>query len=460
MTGFKHASERTRRWPPRTATPAGGPGAKARPLPGRALGFSLVEMLVAVAIGGIVTVALIDLLADTKATYVREDQFARMQEGARLATLLASGNLRSNRSLGCQPSISGLGVTACKLLDTPSGSDCDHAGAGSDPSFISMDGALGYDNSVDLSSASNLSGLPPAGASNIAGRWLRGDVFVAWGVDGVGVPVLPDSVGAQTDPIPVSGVSDDIGVGSLALIDNCDSAELFEVTALEEDAGGGGFTLGHEVSPEGEDGIVNATDALNDIYNRFDSSLDEEPARTAKGHDKSNLRATVYPFSYSAYYICCVDTEDRSLMSGAGVARCSEANGDFDRYRPSLCIWSAEVDKSEPMVTDVADLRVTYTGDDFSADDTSPVPTAAWVSGANAWADVRSALVELLLATNRDNVSTTADTPASDAWPPNSGNGVVAADTLGAGLPADRRLYRRVVINVAMRSHAPWYITP
>jgi hypothetical protein len=339
-----------------------------------------------------------------------------------------------------------------------------------------MDRALGYDNSADLSNASNLTDLPGDGAINIAARWLRGDVFVTWGVDGAGAGVTSTltSVTAQdggyegAGMLEIAAIPDGVEQGSLALVTDCVAADLFEVTGPDGLESNGDVALAHEVSIGGNDRSSNASDTVSRAYNW---ALESAPAAQERMTSHPLYRATVYPFSYDAYYVCCLHTNDRSIQSGSDVDRCTEEGSDFDRYRPSLCVWSAEDGQSRAVVTNVADLRVTYTGDedgdgelDFHADDTAPTPTAAWVSSANggrgAWAGVRAAALEVLVATGRDNVGTASKLPASDAWPPGTGEGVMAGDTLGADLPADKRLYRRLVVNVAMRARTPWYIAP
>ena len=439
-------------------------------------GFSLIELMIAMAIGVILMIALTDLLVDVKSTFVREDQFARLQEGARISALLASRHLRSTRSLGCRSLAmveheGSFTVKACKLLDTAPGNKCNHADWQSDAHFLTMDRALGYDNSADLSSAANLSDLPPSGASNIAARWLRGDILVTWGVDGEGALVTKTvnrvvgkdggflGRGRFKIAAPTEGVKKQ---GKLALVTDCVGADLFEISGPKVIK----KAIAHNIkaTDDGEDDDdsdsdrVNASRSLSRAYNWSDATAGRQLAQTVH-------RAKVYPFSYNAYYICCVDSNERSLQTGADVANCNK--GDLDRFRPSLCAWSLEDEESQPLITDVADMRVTYTGDadgdgalDFFADDTGTVPTAAWVSGEDAWPNVRSAAVELLVTTAQDGVVTKSKAPASSAWPPGSGDGAVAVDTLGKGLPQDRRLYERFVINVATRSRTPWYIAP
>jgi prepilin-type N-terminal cleavage/methylation domain-containing protein len=434
----------------------------------RSGGFSVIELMIAMAIGAIMMIALTNLLIDNKTAYVREDQFARLQEGARISALLTSRHLRSNRSLGCRSlgmtTLEGrLTVKACKLIDTPDDGACDDAGWSSRDNLISLDRALGYDGANNLNEPDNLSDLPSAAAGDIAARWLRGDIVVTWGVDDDGISLtasLPEPIGESggfqgTGALSVAPVPSALGnVGRLALITDCVNADLVEISGPNGLAAGD--TSIQHVAESSAGGTVNASDGLSSAYNW--SAPEDQPLVPGPVY-----RATVYPFSYDAYYICCVDTEDRALQTDDDIDNCR--NGDTDRYRPSLCVWSMENSNAsnQALITDIADMRVTYTGDtdsdnelDFFADDTDPIPTATWVSGKKAWSGVRSAEIELLVSTGNNHVTRMAKAPAKASWPP--GNGSVVSDTLGAGLTADTRLYERFVTTVAMRARTPWYL--
>ncbi|MGB5834885.1 MAG: prepilin-type N-terminal cleavage/methylation domain-containing protein [Thiohalocapsa sp.] len=440
----------------------------------RSAGFSLVELMVAVTIGAMLMIGLTDLLVDSKTVYVREDQFARLQENARVATLVASRSLRTNRSLGCRSIAMAefegqFTVKACDLLDTKSGDDCSHADWKSDRHFLSMDRAIGYDNADDLDSAADYPDLPSAAAENISNRWLRGDVLVTWGVDEQGASLtgtLGSAIGEGggfqgTGALGVDPVPSALGnVGRLALVTDCMSADLFEVSG-PEDLDTGDSSIEHSATnPDGV--VVNASDALGHAYNwTASASGDRQTAAPI-------YRANVFPFSYDVYYVCCVDTGGRRIQTGARVDRCRVDPGHryYDRFRPALCAWSMEDASSQALLSDVADMRVTYTGDldndgtiDFASEDSEPVPNAAWVSRNNAWSGVRSAALELLVTTEASGVATERKAPARDHWPPNAGDGSIASDTLGKDLPADDRLYQRFLINVAMRSRTPWYVS-
>ena len=422
-------------------------------------GVSIVELMIALGVGAIVVLGLTQMLSSTNATYAREEQFARLQENGRIAAMLLAKQMRPNRSLECMGAPLGADnafqVKACDLFR--SGCAGEH--------LLVAASAMGYDGSVDLTQPGNLADLPSGAAANIAARWVRGDVLVTWGIepDGVAMQGAPD----ENDMIQLSGLPEGLGEGDLALVSDCGQTYVFAVS----DAGDAGSGTGAEVGQEAQDAdgnLINATDDLQYLY--VDGIKQYSGKMGAFNAEAQDPRAMLYPLVYKAFYICCTGTQDGLLQSGGGAARCrpEHASYDPDGYRPALCVFDLNDGggRSQVLVPDVADMRVTYTGDsnstgstsgsiDFRADDTSTLRTAKWVSDNNAWPGVRSAAVELLFTTESGHTTSGAAAPARADWPPNSG-GTIHADTLGAGYTADHRLYQRVRFDVAIRSGTPW----
>jgi hypothetical protein len=434
--------------------------------------------MVALAIGAVILVGMINLLVDSKMTFVREEQFARLQENGRIAAMVAARHLRGNRSLDCrsigmQELDDSLTVKSCELLDIAADSACNQSGWRGFAHLLSTDRALGYDGARDLADAINLPDLPRAASANLAERWLRGDVLVTWGVDGQGVWVdgaltATDGGSEHANRINLDGDPGAFSVRTLALLSDCVTADLFEIsgpTPSDEndgDAAGSVSYLYHAEVNRKTGEVVNASGGLGRAYNwgAADDNVRQVPAPL--------FRARLYPFSYKVFYVCCVDIDTGELQTGSGVGRCASDNSryDPDRYRPSLCVWDAARGNSQPVVSDIADMRVAFSGDadndgtmDFFASQSNPIPNAAWVTQQRAWPGVRSASVELLVATGDGGIRLSPAAPASADWPPNDGSGI-DSDTLGYGLPEDRRRYERFQVNVAMRPRTPWTIAP
>ncbi len=417
-------------------------------------GVSLVETMVALAVGAIVILGLAEILANTNATYTREEAFARLQENGRIAAAIVTNAMRPSRSMDCKSlamhtllsgsSTDSLSVKACALLE---------AGCTGD-SYLGVDRPLGFDNSQELDDKDTYE-LPPAIAGNISKRWALGDVLVAWGIDSAGIPLdgpLGDGSGDSdgTGRINLAWTPTSPQVDEIGVVSNCKYAHVFKVTGPDP----ADTYVEHDKGP----GATKAN-AANDL-----KVTSVYQGSAPYNRDASDPRAVLYPLIYKVFYLCCV--HDDALQIAPGVNKCRPGSEDFqpEDSWPSLCVYDLQVagGQSDVLVPNVADMRVTYSGDidgdgalDFRADDTSPIPTAAWVSGNDAWSGVRSATVELLLTTESSSGATASSRPASSNWPPNDGVSI-DDDTLGAAYPADRRNYQRFRFDVALRPSTPW----
>ena len=421
---------------------------------GRRTGASLVEMMIALAVGAIVILGLAEILSNTRASYLHEEAFARVQENGRIATAIVAEAMRSNRSMDCKSLamhtlFSGstnetLSVKACDLLEA----DC------TGDSYLGVDRPLGFDNSQGLDDKDTYE-LPSAIATSIADRWVLGDVLVGWGIDPTGVALngpLGDGSGDAdgTGRINLVATPTALGINDIAVVSNCKYAHVFKITGPED--------IGTYVEHAAYSGVSrsNASDDLR-VTSLYEGA-------SPYNRNSSDPRAILYPLDYRVFYICCV--HDASIQTGSSVNGCRPGNLSYqpEDYRPALCVYDLKVSgrPNAVLVPNVADLRVTYSGDtdgdgalDFRADDTSPIPTAAWLSAHDAWSGVRSAAVELLLTAESGNSAVASARPASSNWPPNTGTGI-DGDTLGADYPADRRLYQRFRFDVALRPSTLW----
>jgi len=395
--------------------------------PLRPNGFGLVELLVAMAVGLFLTAGILQVLVSSQRSFRAEQDFSHLQENARFAVQVFARDTRAARDLGCSSLRMDevrktLNTLACSLRQDPVG--C------SGGAILTSTSPLGYDAAFDPragqpSQQASWAGLP----RNVLDRWVRGDVLALWGTWGEPSPVSVETPSKDdpTQPVDLVSANPDLTRGHLALITDCESSDVFEISAL-----GSGGVLEHTAG-------ANTGAALSRRYN-YGGTSQVPGARN---------RASVYPFDYRVYYICCTDTDDGGLARNP--AKCRAVS---TRYRPSLCVWSGNSGMSRQLVNDIADLRITYNGDAdgdraidfFNAD-------AATVTGAGNWPNVYSAQIELLATSENTNVSQTGASPSDPRWP--GGN-----DRLGVGLAADGRLYDRFAFTVALRTRAPWYAQP
>lgn len=419
---------------PEKGVERGDPPARTRNALRYGAGVSLVELMVALAVGAVVVLGLAEILANTNATYAREEAFARLQENGRIASMLLAKEMRPMRSTDCK-SIAmhqeqgSLTVKACDLLE----GGCT---LGNDD-YLSIHRALGYDQSDDLTSAASLSDLPAAAAANVADRYVGGDVLVAWGIEPNGTALNTGLGSDGTDPIELEAAMG-LEADDLALISNCQYAHVFEVSGPEN---GPTTTIHHA-------GDVNAVNHLRAAA---------DYAGPAPYHQQAgDPRAVVYPLVYRVFYVCCV--QDGSLQTGGARDKCrpSEYGATAPKgYRPALCMYDRGRGdgRSEVVVPNVADMRLTYSGDanadgelDYRGESAAEIATGA------KWASVRSVAVELLLATEEENAARAPSAPTQSDWPPSDDPN----DRLGAAYPADDRLYQRLRFDVALRASTPW----
>jgi hypothetical protein len=428
-------------------------------------GLSMVELLVAMALGLLVLAGLLQVMASSRAAYRLAETQSRVQENGRYAVQMLAGELRGARSAGCR-SIAmeerqrGLNTLACDLMN-PS----DAQGRCAGESAIGTTQPMGYDSDQAGGWAwlAELPGNAVGGAERLVGqRWLRGDVLVVWGTVGEGVYMAANGSvdDSQQGTVDLVETREDLTGGRLAMVTDCEASDIFTITNPRTDQGSSlslpdslSFLVNYDPdgSPDpaaphdpdyrdrsGEQ--VNRRSQLSRSYNRV--GTETSPGAT--------IRARVFPFEYQVFYVCC--TRDGSVQTGNSVQRC---NTDPDQYRPALCRWSTSTEnESRQLVTDVVDMRVTYDGTEGGQRflDLTESPDAAWVlgrrGGQGAWDAVDTVRVELLV-TNGDQVLDKATQPP-----------LLNALPVGAGVPDDRRLYTRFEVSVATRSSSPWYVKP
>jgi hypothetical protein len=259
----------------------------------------------------------------------------------------------------------------------------------------------------------------------------------------------------QTDlagEIKLEATQEELKGGRLALITDCEGSDLFTITNPTTSAAGTELplptSLAHATAADGAPATrVNRTSTFSRHYNLYEA--------------RQRPRAQVFPFEFKVLFVCCYDsgTGNISGRSNTGTSACDVA-ANASRYRPALCRWDTAL-RSQQLVADIADMRVTYDGvlDPSEALATSPeqrfgditnqVTNASWVSTRGYWPNVQSARIELL-ATAPDEVRSAA-APPTDA---------TSANALGHGLPADRRIYKAFTTTIALRVRSPWVVTP
>jgi type IV pilus assembly protein PilW len=394
----------------------------------------MIELMVGLAVGLFLMAGIVQLLVSSGASYQAEENFARLQENGRYAIQAISRDARMSRNLGCRSLLMDevletLNVVACDLfVGTWSADGASCAGA----TFLDSNQPFGFDAGFSGGPQQNgaWATLPDTVENT---NWVRGDVLMLWGATGPGSYVSEAFTAARDEDVRLAAANDALNnAGDLAVITDCAGTDVFEISGPETVT----TTLEHA-----DTAGVNAGAKFSRAYNYAGDSL------VAGTHNRS----MVFPFAFRIYYVCCMDSNTGNLAGNAASCRVPST-----RFRPTLCEWSAARGDSQQLVTDIADMRVTYIVDTdgdgipdlYPSEDAS---TAQDITAGGDWPNVFGAQIELLAAT-ADEVRKEDASPWDDDWPGAGG------DRLGEGLADDGKQYSRFVTTVAFRALTPWYL--
>jgi type IV pilus assembly protein PilW len=184
----------------------------------RAAGFTIVEMLVALALGLLVVGGVAAVLVSSSSIYRSSDGRAQIQESSRFALTMMQQDIRMAGYLGCfNPAVIKRAVT--NLADNAAQFDGDYATglggyeAGPATWTPALDDAIG-----------SLGAHAPVPGS---------DVLVVRAPIGQSLP-LSAPMGAGADPIPLAS-TEGLVAGGLAVVADCNAANVIIVTAVPAD---------------------------------------------------------------------------------------------------------------------------------------------------------------------------------------------------------------------------------
>lgn len=306
------------------------------------LGFSLVELMIAMTIGVIILGAVSAVFLNSDRTNRTQDNLARLQENARFALNKMQTDIRMTGYRGCL----GRKVAAASIPITPV-TNLVSSITYSDDLASSLQGynATGSGWSPTLNAA--ISGLSPAPSP-------KSDIItVRMGV-GVGTPLTTTMANPSAD-IPIAANPDGLAVGQTALIANCDTSTAFRITSITA------TSIGHAAS-------ANVVASLAGPSN--------QPITSSFKTD-----AIVMPIATVTYYVA----PSRDLING-------------------LSLWRrANNGAAQELADGVETLEILY-GQDTNGD-LSPdrYVTANNVTNMN---DVIAIKLMLLMRTSDDNLST------------------------------------------------------
>jgi type IV pilus assembly protein PilW len=189
----------------------------------RQRGLTLVELMVALVLGMLVMVGVIQLFVGNKQTYRAQDGLARLQETGRFALFIMNKDLRAGGNLGCgRPELMEFGVTALSVPDEIN------------PHKNYIQGVSGHNDVSGNVTISGSSITPTAGT----------DVVSVRGVSPIqGIRQLSGVMSSNTAAIPVTqpqtGLAGshylNINEGDLLFIADCEKGDIFRASSTPTD---------------------------------------------------------------------------------------------------------------------------------------------------------------------------------------------------------------------------------
>jgi len=345
-------------------------------------GFTLVELMVAMVVGLILMAGVLQIYLSSKQSDRVLTAEARMQENGRFAMHFLVHDLRMAGYMGCA-SINHLTPNViAKPAPTMSFSSANIIRG-----FTYTAGST-WPSGYTVSAVTNGNGAP---ANIVPGTSV---IAVEFGSsDGANLTGNVDPVNSN---MQVTSNAGNWAQGSYVLVTDCASADLFRSTDTPKPNSLGGVTLSYGK------GTYNTTNRLSRNYGR---------------------NAQTMSYESNTYYIG-YDSND--------------PDPDNPKGRPALYRMDIEGNTQE-LVDNVQDINVLYGVDTTSDQSANEYLTAAQVNAANEWSNVVSVRLDLLMASNSDNL---APTPQ----PVSFGSGTYN--------PPDRRLYWTFGDTVALRNRS------
>ncbi|OMH28481.1 hypothetical protein BGP75_21115 [Motiliproteus sp. MSK22-1] len=198
------------------------------------LGFSMVELMVALALGLLLTAAVLQTFVSLKQTYEFQEEFSRIQENGRFGIEFLTRDIRGADFWGCNSD--GIGTSIR-----------DHLNPSSDAAYSFGVGVDGTDGSSGVNTASD-----------------SPDTLVLRGASGFGanVVVVPATTAAALQISNNSGLVED----EIVLLSDCSHGEIFQVTNNPSAGGTANFDLVTHNTGNTSVGPGNATQTLQKIY--------------------------------------------------------------------------------------------------------------------------------------------------------------------------------------------------
>jgi type IV pilus assembly protein PilW len=226
-------------------------------------GFSLIELMVAMTIGLILTIGVVQIFSASRSTYQLDEGLARAQENGRFAIEFMSREIRHAAHLGCRRNVS--------VFNNLAGSG----------SLYTVSGVFGHEFNTPTTGPGSTYAIPANPANTLSG-WSPGlpaGVTLAAGAlpgsDIIGIERFtptPINIAMPTTRTPILMVSPAeanlLKVDDIVMITDCQKATIFQITNVDTGTG----AISHDIggNPPGnrcgvwENNVAGSTNAAGD----------------------------------------------------------------------------------------------------------------------------------------------------------------------------------------------------
>lgn len=324
----------------------------------RIRGLSMVELLVALALGLVVTAGVIQVFISTRQGHRVIHADARLQENGRFALFFLQRDLRHAGLMGCAdlPAMS-----PARYHDSVDADDyASHTGKATGTfTFNQGDTLAGHDDLAGIPSGSVLDALGLAVGGDDGDVVAGSDALVLRSADSCPGGTVTNACDNCANLQIQSAAACNLGQDDLVVVTDCEKAERFAITNNPQSAGAQS-TLTHGAN-------VNDGSKL-----QFDFSAQ---------------RARVFRFDTTVFYLAFADPDDTGPRALA----------------PTLYRWRLSEDSAEPLIPDVEDLQLAY-GEDTDGDGSPDYYTDA--GQVTDMSQVTAVRLSLLLRSAKDSVAT------------------------------------------------------
>jgi type IV pilus assembly protein PilW len=321
-------------------------------------GFTLIELMIALVLGLIITAGVIEVFIANKQIYRVTEAHSRLQDNARFALEVLSKDIRSAGYSGCR-AIEKMNVVTIADAPVPTNMDINTVLTGSD------------------AQTSN-SWTPTLDASVALGAVVGGtDVITFQRAGGCGGNLI-GNVGSSNGNIQiVSPNSCNVSAGDVLLIADCEDAHIFRATAASTNSAAGKQTISH----------ANNQNQANHFCKSYASLPD--PGACSTGEAKLyGYDAELFTLTAITYFIRLGANGDPALW----------------QYDHNL---NASPSNPAELIEGIENMQIEYGIDDNGDDILDRTETANTVDTAGDWDKVISTRINLLTQTLDQNLTTT-----------------------------------------------------